>query len=1415
MKKRIGTLLKKIRSNRRSYVQRVKKLRLEGLEARQLLAADLGVNTDPLAYHNSINPNDVNRDSIISPVDAILIVNHLNNNEDATLPAVDGLAKTSLLDTNADGFVTPHDALNVINSLNAEGETTPTAIFTHELTDLEGNPLPLVGGRPTVAVGQLFQLNTSIQDNRPIFTAEGILSAYLDINFDNVDAFDVAGGEIQSFSYFTDQLDLTSSDNTFQLTFDGQTTSPINILQQRDSVANSIQTALEGLSNVGTGNVTVVVDAAARSDDEANGIARETYEIRFGRNLLNQDLPLIAIDATGIDVVTDGTFVRNLVEVVPGGAQTGERQSLEFFIDQLDTTAASSSFTLTLEGQTTGPISLTNGGALLSETDMAAAIEAALEGLALVRPEDVIVSLNPAQTDTDRYSFFVDFSDRFAGIDLAQMTLDSTNVVLSSATSTFVSTIAEVTPGDSNSSRSIAFAELYNIARRGEVTLAGFNDIGATTRPPVTGPADVKALFSIPLVATAPGTINFMPTEGGNPPSTDILTRMNSEIVEVPVSMVDFGANFVLDVIEDPTAPVAVNDMVSTNEDTALTLGANILANDQANDATREPLSIVSISTVAGTTVGSLSGTTYTPPADFNGTDILTYVIQDNTGLTSNTGTITITVDPVNDAPIAVNDAPSVDEDSTNNTLDLLANDSAGPANETEAIIIVALGATSNGGVATINAGGGSVNYTPAAGFIGTDTFTYTIEDAGGLQSTATVNVDVAPAVVPSARPDSDVTDEGSPVTINVLNNDRVNAGAAATLISAADGANGTVQILDNGTPSDLTDDTVQYTPNADFNGTDTFTYVMNDTAGIGVDSTGTVTITVNNINDAPVLADDTASGTEDTPVTIAISTLLANDSPGPGEGAGTQNPQTLTLTSVAPSSSVQIVGDNVVFTPATDANGVFEFTYTATDSDVNNPLSATATVTVTIAAVNDDPIAVADTESTSEDNALTIADSALIGNDLPGPPTATDETDQTLSLTSVSSTSTAGGTVSLSGGNVTYTPAADFNGSDTFTYVVTDSEGGSATGTVTINVSPVNDAPILVADAQQTAFKDFPKTIPFSDILGNDQPGPANESDQTLTIVSASATNGTVVINTTDQTLTYTPSAGYTGPDTISYTVQDSGSGTAPNVNQASSTLSLQVEEFLPSNISGTVWIDENNDGLMNTFERGLGAVTVTLTGTSLGQSVPAQSQITLLDGTYSFDNLGPGSYVISFGTASYLPDGHDVPGTLGDADGISNNNQFAINLAEPGGFAASGYDFAVMGLEHHTVNEINRKAAPYIVKDTSLAINGAYFAIASDNSLLWSTKLSGFDGFAFGEAVLEGNDLLLTVVDMNQNVSTAVLTEGDFVHVSGADGSTLVRVLGDAGRFNWTPVDLSTPPFSTAGYLDAIDEIFAQEGW
>ncbi len=97
--------------------------------------------------------------------------------------------------------------------------------------------------------------------------------------------------------------------------------------------------------------------------------------------------------------------------------------------------------------------------------------------------------------------------------------------------------------------------------------------------------------------------------------------------------------------------------------------------------------------------------------------------------------------------------------------------------------------------------------------------------------------------------------------------------------------ANGTVTLNDNGTPADLTDDRLSY-PHANFSGNDIFTYVMNETPDTGgLNSTGTVTVVaVAAVNDPPIIANDTASATEDTVTTITATSLLSNDSPGVGE---------------------------------------------------------------------------------------------------------------------------------------------------------------------------------------------------------------------------------------------------------------------------------------------------------------------------------------------------------------------------------------------------------------------------------------------------------------------------------------------------------------------------------------------------
>ena len=725
-------------------------------------------------------------------------------------------------------------------------------------------------------------------------------------------------------------------------------------------------------------------------------------------------------------------------------------------------------------------------------------------------------------------------------------------------------------------------------------------------RDPPIDPTRLESFFSANFVALKAGTISFAPNASE---TAGAETLVYGDTLAIPTANIMYSTAVPLLIVADATAPVAVNDTVSTAEDTAIILaGAGATASPPLiqNDTVTAPrtLTVTAVTAIAGTTVGTVNGFTYTPPANFNGQDRVTYTVTDSNGLTS-TATVTINVTAVNDAPVAVNDGPlTIQGDSVDNPLTVLANDNAGPG-ETDALTITAVGATSNGGTVTRTNNNTSLLYTPAPGYDGPDSFTYTISD-GGLTSTATVTITVEPGVRPFARRDTatiaEISAGGSgSVTVDVLDNDAVNPGAGveAVLVSFTQPANGTVTLNNNGTPADATDDQLVYVPNFEFNGTDTFTYVMNDTAATGANSTGTVTVTVTDVNDAPTAANDDVTGTEDTPVTIAISTLLTNDSPGLGE----TTTQTLSITSVATTNgTVAIVGTNVVFTPAADRNGPLTFTYVATDTG-SPALTATGTVTVSLAAVNDAPITVADSVSTNEDTALTITAASLAANDSPGPATATDESGQALTVTAVTKSPTMQGTVTLTAGNVVYTPVANFNGTETFTYTVQDGGGATATGTVTVTVNAINDAPIPGVDAV-TAFKGVPLQIAVADLLANDAAGPANESGQTpLTITAVSnAVNGTVSLNTTTGIITFTPSTDFSGAASFQYTVRDSGPTGGTNVNTATGTVNVTVQDFIPTDITGTVFVDERTNGLIDSDELRLGGVEVTLTGNSLG---------------------------------------------------------------------------------------------------------------------------------------------------------------------------------------------------------------------
>ncbi|MBY7705291.1 tandem-95 repeat protein, partial [Vibrio harveyi] len=580
-------------------------------------------------------------------------------------------------------------------------------------------------------------------------------------------------------------------------------------------------------------------------------------------------------------------------------------------------------------------------------------------------------------------------------------------------------------------------------------------------------------------VTIVDGKLVFTPAENFNGDATISYTISDGQLSD------DATVAVTVNSVND--APVAVNDTVSTDEDTAVTI--DVLAND--SDPENDTLTITAASVPAEQgTVAIVDGKlVFTPAENFNGDATISYTISD--GELSDDATVAVTVNPANDAPVAVNDAVSTDED-TAVTIDVLANDSD-PENDT--LTITAASVPAEQGTVTIV--DGKLVFTPAENFNGDATISYTISD-GQLTDDATVAVTVNPVNdAPVAVNDAVSTDEDTAVTIDVLANDSDPENDTLTITAVSVPAEqGTVTIVDG---------KLVFTPAENFNGDATISYTISDGQ---LSDDATVAVTVNPVNDAPVAVNDAVSTDEDTAVTIDV---LANDSDPEND--------TLTITAAsvpAEQGTVTIVDGKLVFTPAENFNGDATISYTISDGQLTDD----ATVAVTVNPVNDAPVAVNDTVATDEDTAVTID---VLAND------SDPENDQ-LTITNASVPAEQG-TVTIVDGKLVFTPAENFNGDATISYTISD---GQLTddATVAVTVNPVNDAPVAVNDAVSTD-EDTAVTI---DVLAND----SDPENDTLTITAASvpAEQGTVAI--VDGKLVFTPAENFNGDATISYTISD-----------------------------------------------------------------------------------------------------------------------------------------------------------------------------------------------------------------------------------------------------------------------------------
>ncbi|MCV0399246.1 MAG: tandem-95 repeat protein [Nitrosarchaeum sp.] len=394
----------------------------------------------------------------------------------------------------------------------------------------------------------------------------------------------------------------------------------------------------------------------------------------------------------------------------------------------------------------------------------------------------------------------------------------------------------------------------------------------------------------------------------------------------------------------------------------------------------------------------------------------------------------------------------------------------------------------------SLSGDGASVIYTPDADYFGADSFTFKANDGIFDSNIATIQIDVGNINdIPITNSQSVSTDEDNSVSI---------------VASASDVDGDTLQFVItrdveygflSGTLPNIT-----YTPNANYFGSDSFSFKVND--GLADSNTSTVSITVNPVNDPPVTYDVAVTTNEDTP----YSTLDENL-----QGASDVEDDVLTYSILSSTSHGVLSGEwpDIIYTPDTNYYGEDCVTFKVNDGEFDSNVS---TACVTILSVNDAPVANGQSVVTDEDTPLAIT---LTGSDVENDPL-------TYEIVSQPSHGVISGTLP----NVTYTPDQNYFGSDSFQFRVFDGSEYSITKKISITINPINDPPVAYSINFTT-----PEDIPFV----NTVPVASDVEDSTLSYILVSAPlYGT--LSGEPPFMTYTPDLDYFGSDSLDFKVND-----------------------------------------------------------------------------------------------------------------------------------------------------------------------------------------------------------------------------------------------------------------------------------
>ena len=834
--------------------------------------------------------------------------------------------------------------------------------------------------------------------------------------------------------------------------------------------------------------------------------------------------------------------------------------------------------------------------------------------------------------------------------------------------------------------------------------------------------------------------------------------------------------------------PSANNDEVTIDEDSEIAIDVLVNDREEEDDLDVASLSIDTAPLNGNAIVNTQTGiVTYTPTANFNGSDSFTYTVADTQGSVSDPATVAITVNPINDAPVAANDAVSIEEEQQlaitileNDTdVDESSNLESNIIDPTSIVIEVQPG---SGEVTIVDEATaqenselqvGQVIYIPDVNFFGADTFSYTVKDTlGAVSNTATVTVSVGGVNdAPVANDDNATTNEDETVVIAVTANDTDSEGEIDTqsVTIAQQGQLGNATV--DGNTGEIT-----YTPNLNKFGTDTLRYSVKDSEGL-LSNLATVTIEILPVNDAPQAADDSFTLSMRSP---SILNVTDNDLDPDSEEQPANKIDIESVTVLSPAEYGEIEVDtqtgSLIYTPFDTAlDETDTFTYQVADTE--GALSNVAAVSVVLQLQSTGVVANDDNAETQEDNAVAVN---VLAND--GDPT------RVLNPASINVVVPATNGMAQAGadGLITYTPNENFFGEDSFTYTVKDTSGDTSNAAlVSVSVAPVNDAPTIAG-------------TPITSIIsGNIYQFKPSASDIDSSVLTFSVENKPVwgAFDASTGELTGTPAETDAGLyENILITVSDE-EGLSARLS------SFSIEVISTASLTPTAF---------NTSVQAIEDESVSISAQAtdpnnlpLVYEIVQQPQSGVLSGSLPNVTYTPNANY--FGTDSF-------EFTASNGEYTSAPATIAINIEAVNDAPTATDDEATVEQGQSVV--ISALENDSDVEDESLTIVQATVSQGtveiSNDELIYSAP-SNFTGVAIinytvsdSERLTASSQVLVTVTASNGGNSTITLSVPEDVNVN-ATGLITRVALGQAtatDNFNNTiPVSLQTPPFFTPG--------------